>query len=495
MSRDIQPYLPVSNTPVIGSTDFNEFQDFYARLDSVINESGLGNLFATQFVRATSEEKKKQYSKQNKEYSMSEKSYNACLKEGHEAFRCCIIREIEGLSYRRLNISLASNSTLQKFALLDNIVAIKVPSKSSLQRYANILSCDEFSKIHDRLNVLLFKDTVFLDDLKGGDLYLDATCIKTQMRYPVDWLLIRDGVRTMIKAMRLIRLSGLKCRMGEPKGFMSKINGLCIKMAAANRKKDAAKKRKSVLREMKKLEKTIRKHAISHLDAFEMSWEHTKYTQGRAQEIVNRLRKITEVMPKVIFQAHERIIGERQVKNADKILSLYQDDVHVVTRRKAESHNEFGSQLLIAEQADGFIVDFNFEKEKISNESKMLPGTIAYYKNIFGKGPESITTDRGFSSPQIHELLKHDKIYDAVCPKSPTVLKEKMKDPEFRQKLKRRGPNEGRIGIVKNNFLSGAKKAYSYDRRHKAVCWGILIHNLKKLTKMLLEKEKLKAVA
>ena len=64
-----------------------------------------------------------------------------------------------------------------------------------------------------------------------------------------------------------------------------------------------------------------------------------------------------------------------------------------------------------------------------------------------------------------------------------------MQEPEFKEKMKRRGPNEARIGIIKNNFLRGAQKAYSYDRRHKAVCWGVLVHNLSKLTKMLLERE------
>jgi hypothetical protein len=278
--------------------------------------------------------------------------------------------------------------------------------------------------------------------------------------------------------------------MGEPKEFMCKMNGLCIEMAGASRKKDAPRKRKKVLRKMKKLEKTIRDHAQSHLVLFEESWSQTKYTQGRAQVIINRLKATTDIMPKVIFQAHERIIGERQVKNADKVLSLYQDDVHVVTRRKAGAHNEFGSQLLIAEQADGFIIDFNFEKDKISNESKMLPAIIEYYKNTFGEAPNSITTDRGFSAPKIHDQLEEDGIFDAICPKSPAELVERMKDPKFREKMKRRGPNEGRIGIIKNNFLRGATKAYSYDRRHKAVCWGILVHNLTKLTKMLIETEK-----
>jgi len=36
-----------------------------------------------------------------------------------------------------------------------------------------------------------------------------------------------------------------------------------------------------------------------------------------------------------VKQAHERIIGERLVPNADKILSLYDADLHVIVRGKA----------------------------------------------------------------------------------------------------------------------------------------------------------------
>ena len=63
-----------------------------------------------------------------------------------------------------------------------------------------------------------------------------------------------------------------------------------------------------------------------------------------------------------------------------------------------------------------------------------------------------------------------------------------MKDKEFRNKLKRRGPNEARVGIIKNNYLRGAVKAYGYERRHTAVSWGVLIHNLSKMTTMYISK-------
>ena len=65
-----------------------------------------------------------------------------------------------------------------------------------------------------------------------------------------------------------------------------------------------------------------------------------------------------------------------------------------------------------------------------------------------------------------------------------------MTDEIFRKKIKRRGPNEGRVGILKNNFLRGSKKAYGFKRRHKAIHWGVIIHNLTKLTNLLIEQEK-----
>jgi hypothetical protein len=472
--------------------DFNNFLNFYEMLNQVLVESGLETDFSELYVEAIKREKEAVAKEKGKTYVMPMKARLYYQNQGVEAFRCSIIREQESYSYHKLNIALASNSVFQKFTKLSNLECIKVPSRNKLHKYVNRLSCGSLQDIHTRLNEILFKEKTFLKDLEldAGDLYLDSTCVGAQMRYPVDWILIRDGCRTMIKAMKLIRNSGIKCRMPSLDGFMTSMNGLCIKMAAAKRTNDAQRKSKAVLREMKKLEKVIRRHSVNHYQKFSIQWAQTLYTEGRAKVILNRLGKTIDIMPKVIFQAHERIIGERQIRQANKILSLYQDDVHMVKRRKSEAHNEFGNQLLIGEQANGFIIDFHFEQEKVSNDSKMIPGLIERFENTFNQSPTSITTDRGFSSPVNSKLLESKNIYNAICPKSPIELIKKMTDETFRQKIKRRGPNEGRVGILKNNFLSGSKKAYGFDRRHKAIHWGVIIHNLTKLTKLLIEQEK-----
>ena len=43
-------------------------------------------------------------------------------------------------------------------------------------------------------------------------------------------------------------------------------------------------------------------------------------------------------------QAHERIIGERQVDNEERILSVYEGHAEVCVREKAGAEVEFGSQ-------------------------------------------------------------------------------------------------------------------------------------------------------
>jgi hypothetical protein len=51
-----------------------------------------------------------------------------------------------------------------------------------------------------------------------------------------------------------------------------------------------------------------------------------------AEVILRRMKRVLDQMPEAMRQAHERIIGERRVANADKILSLYESDIHVIVR-------------------------------------------------------------------------------------------------------------------------------------------------------------------
>ena len=171
MRKDNEPYLPLNHTPVKGSQEFNDFQSFYQKLNTVLVESGLDVQFGLLYVEAITKEKAAQSEKSGKVFKMSEQERLSYQQQGIEALRCSIVREQESLSYHKLNIALASNTVLQNFCHLGNLSCIKVPSKSKLQSYVSRLGCDDLAKIHDRFNTVLFKDKLFVEDIEAGDLY------------------------------------------------------------------------------------------------------------------------------------------------------------------------------------------------------------------------------------------------------------------------------------------------------------------------------------
>src|SRR2546425_5594390 len=88
--------------------------------------------------------------------------------------------------------------------------------------------------------------------------FVDTTCVEANIHYPVDWVLLRDGTRTLMKSVRLIRGQGLKHRMEEPEVFLRKMNRLCIEMTHARAKADSQRQRKKILRKMDKLMGVVR---------------------------------------------------------------------------------------------------------------------------------------------------------------------------------------------------------------------------------------------
>lgn len=114
---------------------------------------------------------------------------------------------------------------------------------------------------------------------------------------------------------------------------------------------------------------------------------------------MDRLWNILEQVEDITRQAHERIIGEKKVANADKILSLYEDDVHVIIRGKAGAEVEFGNGLYIAEQQQGVIVDWKLYREQPPSDSKNVAESIERMENHYGKGRVKLyCSDRAFDS-------------------------------------------------------------------------------------------------
>jgi len=262
------------------------------------------------------------------------------------------------------------------------------------------------------------------------------------------------------------------------------MNTLCMKMSAKRRAADGRRQRKQVLREMKALEKRIAGHARAHLEVLRTRRDETDLTEGRVRVIIARIEGVLGQLPAAIKQAHERIIGERQVRNEDKILSLYDDSIDVIVRGKAGAEVEFGNKLWLGETRDGIIVDYKLYQDN-PGDTGLVRSAVQRLVVEQNLGIKHAWGDRGLASKANKELLEEFGIRDGLCPRDIAELFKRLdQESGFREGLKRRAGTEGRIGILKNVFMERPLLAKSFAYRELAVGWSVLTHNLWAVARM-----------
>ncbi len=409
-----------------------------------------------------------------------------------------------GISFRHLSRALGSSDLLADFCRVRHIDGIRGISKSTLERASKFFSEEQLRALHRTLTEVvgdadLARQVVGLDKPIDTTICLiDGTCLEVNIHWPTDWVLLKDVAGTLLKAIRLIReKASLRHRMPiEPEPLARQMNRLCIQMTHSRRRKDSARQRKGILRQMKKLLKRIGEHARSHRELLQACWEQSDYSEKQVQQILTRMERMSELIPVVIKQAHERIIGGRQVKNAEKVLSVYEPDAQVIVRGKAGQEVEFGNTLFLGESVEGYLLDWKLYGSRTPSENEQIQESLQRQNRFNLAEPiAAMCADRGFASQRARRQLAQEGIYDALCPRDPKQLKKRMEEPHFRQLQKRRASTEGRIGVLKNRWQAGRLRSKGFANRSISVAWSVLSHNLWKVAKMLAQQDELKTKA
>ena len=408
------------------------------------------------------------------------------------ALRMAILRKHLSLSLRKFSLALSHSDLYKWFCGINRFFIPRVPGKSTVCDLENSIPPALTEDIEKRLLRAVGAEScqVLEEPLDFSRSYFDCTCICANIHYPIDWILLRDSTRTLMKATARIRKYGLLHRMPfEPYVFISKMNILCMAMTFAKRRKGSKKLRKAVLRKMKKLLKRVSQHARNHLKRLESQWQTADIPRCKAEQIAGQITGIMSQLAAVVRQAHERIIGERRIDNKDKILSLYEEDVHVVVRRKAGAEVEFGNTLFLAEQSDGLIIDWKLFKQQAPADSKMLAGSHQRIVNRLGSDVILLAGDRGFDSKANQDYMKNHDIFNAVCPRNPRQLRERLEDNVFRDAQRRRSQTEARISILSHCFCGAPMKQKGFEHRQIHMGMSILTHNLWVLGRLKIAQE------
>lgn len=477
--QELRPQLPT----IVGNVDYRTLRQRLEQIDALLRQGDVERDFVQRSLNRW------QHAGSGQPSALEQTKYQ---QRSRRALRCTLLRTLLLEDYRGFSCQLAGNPLYQWFCQVDALDQVRVPSKSEVQRFAHWLPATEMRAVVDGLlktAVAQPKKLALTEALDWDAYFLDSTCLKAHIHFPTDWVLLRDAVRTLMKATLLIRKAGVRQRMQAPEQFLRQMNRLRQAMTQQARRAGRKPGRKRVLRQMKRLTKVVREHAQRHRDLLDQQWAQTELTRPQAEEILRRMDGVLDLLPRAVKQAHERIIGGRQVKNADKIQSLYDPEVRVIVRGKAGAEVEFGNTVLLGENRQGLILDYEFFAEIAPADSPLLFGSLLRVEAATGRPVKAVVGDRGFATADNSRTLRDGGVFDALCPRQPAVLKRRMKGRKFAGLQGRRGQTEGRIGILKNRFLGAPLRAKGASHRELALGWAVLTHNLWKLAQLRKTKE------
>jgi len=468
------PFTPPIRLPlptVVGNVDYRQRRQQFQRIDELLRLSGIEERFVAQSVEQW----------QKGRGGVSIKAQLNHQLHSRRALRCNIARHLLQEGFRPLAARLADSPLLQDFCGLNEIDRVVVPAKSTLQRYAHWSDRQILERIiqelvgqaHQQPKVLRLEAAVDLETC-----FLDTTCLKAKIHYPVDWVLFRDATRTLIKAIELIRRQGLRHRMEEPGSFLTRMNRLCIEMTHAPKRSDSKRHRKKILRKMDRLVRSVRDHAQRYRHLLDSQWEKTEWTLPQAEVVLRRIDHILALLPAAREQALQRILREEPVPNYKKVLSLYEPAVRVILRNKISAPVEFGNALLLGESPQGLIVDWKLFEKTTPQDSHLVLDRVDQIEQTLKVELKAVCTDRGFDSAGNQRDLAQRKIYNGLCPRDPRQLKTRMASWKFAGLQRRRSQTEGRISILLHHFLGQPVLCKGFAHRQLAVGWAVLTHNL-----------------
>ena len=477
---------------VFGNAEYNAERALLITIDEIIRQSGLEKIVMAYFLDVARVNKMIGLFGTGTSTGLTEKESTRAKDDAILALRASILRKRLKLSLRKFVLALSHSDLYKWFCRINRFVDPKVPSKTHIGDMENMLLVSVIKQLETRLLRSAADQTseVLYEPVDFSQCYLDSTCMMANIHFPVDWLLLRDSTRTMMKAVHRIRKLGLKNRMPfEPNDYISQMNKLCMQMTFAKRKKDSKRSRKAILRKMKKLLKKVTKHAMKHFELLDKNWETVDISRPQAEQMLKQISNVTAKLAGVVRCAHERIIGQRRVANKDKLLSIYEEDVHVIVRHKSGAEVEFGNTLLLTEQDDGLIVDWKLFCDQAPADSRLLQNVHQRITEKLDIDIKLIAGDRGFDSKANQTYFENEKIFNAVAPRNPKQLQQRLEEERFRQGQKRRSQTEARISILSHCFCGNPMRQKGFEHREIHMGLSVLSHNLWVLARLKLAQQ------
>lgn len=377
--------------------------------------------------------------------------------------RLLLLKELhKNCAYRDVEERTETDLAWRAFAKLS--FAAKVPDHTTLAKWANFWGEETICEVHKNIIKYCVKKKI----IKGNKMRTDTTVTETNTHYPTDASILGDGIKVITRIIKKIKtITKVKTRFRDR---VKEVKKKIFDMTNTFKKRTGEAKKKAVetVKEISEIAKRAAKQAEQLL---------REITEQKAEDLKKQLREKLELFKKLIDQTALVISGG---KPSDRIVSFFQPFSRPIKKGKLSRDCEFGKKIEITEVEKGIISEWQSHIGNPADTDLLVP-TIDRHKEMFGRDPAEVDTDRGYYSEENEEKLK-GRVKRLHIPKrgykdNRRLRKERGK--RFRAGQNWRAGGEAKISWLKRSHGLGKSKAKTERGYDLGIGLGVIGCNLK----------------
>jgi hypothetical protein len=321
----------------------------------------------------------------------------------------------------------------------------------------------------------------------------DSFVMQTNIHYPTESSLIRDGLRKILEICSELAVGDSIVGWRQHRHLWKRVKQLAREIDRIAGKKGAnyVARMKEPYRELLQKATGITQRARELCVTLTLLNATTDDVFGP-----NTLQAFIARTERVIDTATRRILNDETVPNSDKLFSVFEPHTQLYKRGKAGEPIQFGRQVLVFEDSAGFIVKSVVMKRDQCDSGVAIEATKSVQK-LFENKVERLSFDRGFHSPENQKELSG--IIPHLCLPKPgakqSVVQLANADDEFLAAQQNHPGVESAIGALQ----SGNGMEQCRDRSElgfeRYVSLAILGRNMHTLGRRLIAVEAAESMA
>lgn len=390
--------------------------------------------------------------------------------------RMLVVKRLYGWSYAETEKFVSDSLILRQFC---RVYFERVPDDTTLIRWAGCIGPTTLESLNARAVELAQQQKV----TRGRKLRIDSVVVETDIGHPTDSRLLGDGVRVLSRLLRRAK-HVLKQTEALPKElFRSRTRSVRriaqqIHRTARRRGQEAAEELKDMYEKLLEISEATRRQVER------VSGALREEAGEAAKRLVQQAEHFAPLVDQVITQAKRRVLQGESVPAKEKLLSLFEPHTQVHVRQKLGKAVEFGRKLLLDETEGGIVTRYQVLPEP-GTEHPYFEASLTGHQKHFGRAPELLAGDRGFSSIRNEQMALEAGVKRVALPRTGRVSKERReleRSAWWRRAYRFRAGIEGRISVLRRKYGLERCRYRGENGMGRWIGWGILAHNLAKIS-------------